>query len=79
MGFWRVLYNTLGWDYPKDIWIEQQRWNKYELCQEIEKFKYVRPSDVKKKATIYGLNGERKNLKGSVNPCITILKLKEKK
>ena len=35
---WRKIYWLVGWDYPKDLmWIEQQRWNKHLLTEDIKK------------------------------------------
>lgn len=36
-GVWRTIYYAMGWTYPKDVWLEQQRWYKYNMLQEIER------------------------------------------
>lgn len=34
-GWWRLVYYTMGWDYPKDQWCEKQRYLKYYCCKEL--------------------------------------------
>lgn len=61
MGFWRILYYYLEWDYPKDIWDEQQRWNKHLLCEEIKKNNVILKPILKKTKIINTIT--RKNKK----------------
>lgn len=60
LHIWRNIYYFLGWDYPKDLWEEQQRWNKYHLCQEIKQKHKDKKNKKKKKK-----DKKRKHIKKS--------------
>ena len=65
LHIWRKIYYAFGWDYDKDLWVEQQRWNKYILCEEIKNNKVVlKPIfNIDKKVVILPNNKKKKKKK----------------
>ena len=49
MGVWRTIYYLFGWDYPKDLWEEKTRQQKYLVIKQIQDTKNFKLKPTKNK------------------------------
>ena len=64
MGIWRTIYYLFGWDYPKDLWEEKTRQQKYLVIKQIQDTKNFKLKPKNKKISKFKKNiRKRKRIK----------------